>query len=66
MLPTIQCPQYRPYISGGLMVRSGTLLHCRTPLHAFETGTVTSLRCRLTVLEPYVHIFRGAVGLDFF
>ncbi|GFX13827.1 transposable element Tc3 transposase [Trichonephila clavipes] len=39
--------------------------HCRTDLHFFDTGSVTAQRCRNELLEPYVCLFRGAVGPDF-
>ncbi|GFT34449.1 transposable element Tcb2 transposase [Trichonephila clavipes] len=34
-------------------------------LHFFDTGSVTAQRYRDKVLEPYVRLFRGAVGPDF-
>ncbi|GFX26855.1 transposable element Tcb2 transposase [Trichonephila clavipes] len=34
-------------------------------LHFFDTGSVTAQRYRDEVLEPYVHLFRDAVGPDF-
>ncbi|GFX81405.1 transposable element Tcb2 transposase [Trichonephila clavipes] len=37
----------------------------RTGLHFFDTGLVTAQRYRDEVLEPYVHLLRGAVGPDF-
>ncbi|GFU57431.1 transposable element Tcb2 transposase [Trichonephila clavipes] len=37
----------------------------RTDLHFFDTGSVTAQRYRDEVLEPYVRLFRGAVGSDF-
>ncbi|GFW90256.1 DDE_3 domain-containing protein [Trichonephila clavipes] len=36
-----------------------------TPLHAFERGSVTGLRYRDEVLEPYVRLFRGACDHKF-
>lgn len=53
------------YGGGGLMVWAGIMLDGRTPLHVFDRGTVTSVRYRDEVLEPYVRLFRGAVGPDF-
>ncbi|GBO43095.1 hypothetical protein AVEN_104873-1 [Araneus ventricosus] len=38
------------------------MLDGRTPLHVFERGTVTGVRYRDEILEPYVRLFRGAVG----
>ncbi|GFW00356.1 transposable element Tcb2 transposase [Trichonephila clavipes] len=37
----------------------------RTDFHFFDTGSVTAQRYRDEVLEPYVRLFRGAVGSDF-
>ncbi|GFV72545.1 transposable element Tc3 transposase [Trichonephila clavipes] len=37
----------------------------RTDLHFFDMGSVTVQRYRDEVLEPYVRLFRGAVGSDF-
>ncbi|KFM73863.1 Transposable element Tc3 transposase, partial [Stegodyphus mimosarum] len=37
----------------------------RTDLHFFDMGSVTSQRYRDEALEPYVRLFRGAVGPDF-
>ncbi|GFV43996.1 hypothetical protein TNCV_1754441 [Trichonephila clavipes] len=42
--------------------QGGHLLDCRTPLHVFGGGFVNGVRYRDEVLEPYVHIFRGACG----
>ncbi|GBO37254.1 hypothetical protein AVEN_127362-1, partial [Araneus ventricosus] len=41
------------------------MLDGRTPLHVFERGTVTGVRYRDEILEPYVCLFRGAVGPEF-
>ena len=49
--------------SAGVMVWAGIMLDGRTDLHIFETGSVTGIRYK--VLEPYVHLFRSAVGPDF-
>lgn len=53
------------YGGGGLMVWAGIMLDGRTPLHVFDSGTVTGVRYRDEVLEPYVRLFRGAVGPEF-
>ncbi|GBM71182.1 Transposable element Tcb2 transposase [Araneus ventricosus] len=53
------------YGGGGLMVWAGIMLDGRTPLHVFERGTVTGVRYRDEILEPYVRLFRGAVGSEF-
>ncbi|GBO36068.1 hypothetical protein AVEN_187631-1 [Araneus ventricosus] len=41
------------------------MLDCRTPLHVFDRATVTGVRYRDEILEPYVRLFRGAVGPEF-
>ncbi|GBN10985.1 hypothetical protein AVEN_13649-1 [Araneus ventricosus] len=41
------------------------MLDGRTPLHVFERGTVTGVRYRDEILEPYVRLSRGAVGPEF-
>ncbi|GFT26149.1 transposable element Tc3 transposase [Trichonephila clavipes] len=51
--------------SRGVMVWAGIIMEGRTDLHFFDTGYVTAQRYRNEVLDPYVHLFRGAVGLDF-
>ncbi|GBM63305.1 hypothetical protein AVEN_186125-1 [Araneus ventricosus] len=53
------------YVGGSLMVWAGIMLDGRTPLHVFERGTVTGVRYRDEILEPYVRLFRGAVGREF-
>ncbi|GBL87031.1 Transposable element Tcb2 transposase [Araneus ventricosus] len=53
------------YDGGDLMVWAGIMLDGRTPLHVFERGTVTGVRYRDEILEPYVRLFRGAVGPEF-
>ncbi|GBM32774.1 hypothetical protein AVEN_83740-1 [Araneus ventricosus] len=53
------------YGGGGLMVWAGIMLDGRTHLHVFERGTVTGVRYRNEILEPYVRLFRGAVGPEF-
>ncbi|GFV32269.1 transposable element Tcb2 transposase [Trichonephila clavipes] len=51
--------------SRGVMVWAGIMIDGRTDLHFFDTGSVTAQRYRDKVLEPYVRLFRGAVGPDF-
>ncbi|GFT73013.1 transposable element Tcb2 transposase [Trichonephila clavipes] len=48
--------------SRGVMVWAGIMMDGRTDLHFFDTGSVTAQRYRDEVLEPYVRLFRGAVG----
>ncbi|KFM71840.1 Transposable element Tcb2 transposase, partial [Stegodyphus mimosarum] len=51
--------------SRGVMVWAGIMMDGRTDLHFFDMGSVTGQRYRDEVLEPYVRLFRGAVGPDF-
>jgi transposase len=53
------------YGGGGLMVWAGIMLDGRTPLHIFDGGTLTAQRYRDEILEPYVRLFRGAIGPEF-
>ncbi|GBN20743.1 Transposable element Tcb2 transposase [Araneus ventricosus] len=53
------------YGGGGLMVWAGFMLDGLTPLHVFERGSVTGVRYRDEILEPYVRLFRGVVGPEF-
>lgn len=41
------------------------MLQSRTVLHVFESGIVTGVRYRDSVLEPYVRLFRGTFDFDF-
>ncbi|GFV35262.1 transposable element Tcb2 transposase [Trichonephila clavipes] len=54
-----------PFPSRGVMVWAGIMMDGRTYLHFFDTGSVTPQRYRDEVLEPYVRLFRSAVGPDF-
>ncbi|GBN14676.1 Transposable element Tcb2 transposase [Araneus ventricosus] len=54
-----------PYGGRGSMVWADIMLDGRTPLHVFERDTVTGMRYRDEILEPYVRLFRGAVGPEF-
>lgn len=47
------------------MVWAGIVLVGRTNLHIFDTKSVTAVRRRDEILEPYIHSFRGAVGSGF-
>ncbi|GFU91474.1 transposable element Tc3 transposase [Trichonephila clavipes] len=47
------------------MVWAGIMMDGRTDLHFFDKGFVTAQRYRNEVLEPYVHLFQGAVVPDF-
>ncbi|KFM74611.1 Transposable element Tc3 transposase, partial [Stegodyphus mimosarum] len=50
---------------GGVMVWAGIMLDGRTPLHVLDRGSVTGVRYRDEVLEPYIRLFRAAVGPEF-
>ncbi|KFM62686.1 Transposable element Tc3 transposase, partial [Stegodyphus mimosarum] len=50
--------------SRGVMVWAGIMMNGRTDLNFFDTGSVTGQRYRDEVLEPYVRLFRDAVGPD--
>ncbi|GFW72360.1 transposable element Tcb2 transposase [Trichonephila clavipes] len=47
------------------MVWVAIMLDGRTPLHVFESGTVTGVSYMDEVLESYVHLFRCACSLEF-
>ncbi|GBN10996.1 hypothetical protein AVEN_13658-1 [Araneus ventricosus] len=63
-LPSNVC-EIDHYGGGGLMVWAGIMLDGRAPLHVFERGTMTGVRYRDEILEPYVRLFRGAAGSEF-
>lgn len=47
------------------MVWAGIMLDGRTELHVFQGGTLNAQRYRNEILEPYVRLFRGAIGSQF-
>ncbi|GFT99497.1 hypothetical protein TNCV_3239441 [Trichonephila clavipes] len=47
-----------------LMVRAGISLDDHTHCYVFARGTESTLRYRYEVLEPYVCLYLGPVGLD--
>ena len=53
------------YAGGGLLVWSGIMQDTYSPLHVFDNGSMNCHRYRKEVLEPYVLLFRGAVGPEF-
>ncbi|GFX96560.1 transposable element Tcb2 transposase [Trichonephila clavipes] len=61
--PRVTTPRQNRYL--GVMVWAGIMMEGRTDLHFFDTESVTAERYRDEVLEPYVRLFRGAVGPDF-
>ncbi|GFY18958.1 transposable element Tcb2 transposase [Trichonephila clavipes] len=48
--------------SRGVMVWASIMVDGSTNLHFFDMGSVTAERYRDEVLQPYVRLFRGAVG----
>ncbi|GFW32531.1 transposable element Tc1 transposase [Trichonephila clavipes] len=63
-LPSNVC-EINNYGGGGLMVWTSIKLDGRIPIHVFERGSVTGVRYRDEVLEPYVRLFRGACDPEF-
>ncbi|GFX77194.1 transposable element Tcb2 transposase [Trichonephila clavipes] len=53
------------YGGGGLMVWASIMPDGRTFLHVFGRGSVTNVRYRDEVLDPFVRVFRGACSPEF-
>ncbi|GFV61166.1 transposable element Tcb2 transposase [Trichonephila clavipes] len=53
------------YGGHGVLVWGGIMLGRRTDLHIFDAGSVNWTRYCIEILLPYVHLFRGAMGLQF-
>ncbi|GFX34503.1 transposable element Tcb2 transposase [Trichonephila clavipes] len=53
------------YRGGGILVWAGISLGGHTDLHVFHGGTVTGLRYRDEILDPYVHPYAAAIRNDF-
>ncbi|GFW09456.1 transposable element Tcb2 transposase [Trichonephila clavipes] len=53
------------YRGGGILVWVGISLDGHTDLHVFHGGTVTGLRYRDEILDPYVRPCAAAIGNDF-
>ncbi|GFT84358.1 transposable element Tc3 transposase [Trichonephila clavipes] len=53
------------YRGGGILVWAGISLSGHTDLHVFHGGTVTGLRYRDEILDPYVRPYAAAIGNDF-
>ncbi|GFX45564.1 transposable element Tc3 transposase [Trichonephila clavipes] len=53
------------YRGGGILVWAGISLGGHTDLHVFHGGTVTGLRYRYEILDPYVRPYAAAIGNDF-
>ncbi|GFU09303.1 retrovirus-related Pol polyprotein from transposon 17.6 [Trichonephila clavipes] len=53
------------YRGGGILVWAGISLGGHTDLHVFHGGTVTGLRYRDEILDPYVRPYAAAIGNDF-
>ncbi|GBM71545.1 hypothetical protein AVEN_41670-1 [Araneus ventricosus] len=47
------------------MVWAGISLGGHTDLHVFHGGTLTGVRYRDEILDPYVRPYAGAIGNDF-
>ncbi|GFW69174.1 transposable element Tcb2 transposase [Trichonephila clavipes] len=54
------------YGGRGVLVWGGIMLGSRTNLHIFDAGSVNGTRYCNEILLPYVRLFRGAMGLQFF
>ncbi|GFT52900.1 transcription factor Sox-6 [Trichonephila clavipes] len=54
------------YGGHGVLVWGGIMLGSRTDLHIFDAGSVNGTRYCNEILLPYVRLFRGAMGLQFF
>ncbi|GFV47299.1 transposable element Tcb2 transposase [Trichonephila clavipes] len=53
------------YRGGGILVWAGISLGGHTDLHVFHGTTVTGLRYRDEILDPYVRPYAAAIGNDF-
>ncbi|GFW84046.1 uncharacterized protein TNCV_1662131 [Trichonephila clavipes] len=53
------------YRGGGILVWAGISLGGHTDLHVFHGGTVTGLRYRDEILDPYVRPYAAAICNDF-
>ncbi|GBL74568.1 hypothetical protein AVEN_235482-1 [Araneus ventricosus] len=53
------------YRGGGIMVWAGISLGGHTDLHVFHGGTLTGVRYRDEILDPYVRPYADAIGNDF-
>ncbi|GFX28196.1 transposable element Tcb2 transposase [Trichonephila clavipes] len=54
------------YGGRGVLVWGVIMLGRRTDLHIFDAGSVNGTRYCNEILLPYVHLLRGAMGLQFF
>ena len=54
-----------PFGGGGILKWAGIMFSGRTDLHIVDGCTVNAQRYRDEVLEPHLHLFRGAVGPHF-
>ncbi|GFX43671.1 transposable element Tcb2 transposase [Trichonephila clavipes] len=53
------------YRGGGILVWAGISLGGHTDLHVFHGGTVTGLRYRDEILDPYVRPYAALLWIDF-
>ncbi|GFV38436.1 transposable element Tcb2 transposase [Trichonephila clavipes] len=54
------------YGGRGVLVWGGIMFGSRTDLHIFDAGSVNGTRYCNKILLPYVRLFRGTMGLQFF
>lgn len=47
------------------MVWAGIMLHGHTPRPCIWKNSVTDVKCRNDILEPYARLYKDAVNLDF-
>ncbi|GFW85171.1 transposable element Tcb2 transposase [Trichonephila clavipes] len=59
---TVEIHSYR---GGGILIWAGISLGGHTDLHVFHGGTVTGLRYRDEIIDPYVRPYAAAIGNDF-
>ncbi|GFW29607.1 transposable element Tcb2 transposase [Trichonephila clavipes] len=52
-------------VDGGTIVWAGISLGGHTDLHVFQGGTLTGVRYRYEIFDPYVRPYAGAIGNDF-
>lgn len=57
--------EHHAFRGGSIMVWAGISLGYRTDLHIFKRGSVTAVRYRDEVLEPFVRLYAAAVGPTF-
>ncbi|GFW93844.1 transposable element Tcb2 transposase [Trichonephila clavipes] len=53
------------YRDSGIMAWAGISLGGHTDLHVFQGGTLTDVRYREDIIDPYVHPYAGSIGNNF-